>query len=339
MLALVAVAFLPLSWLLGNALIAVLDAKRSWQEYHVEDRVTAGIFVLIGLAEGAYLGAMTRGQSVSAFTKYYGIMLVLAGLLAGLIGLAAFLMRKKRGCVIPKANLREMFEKAERREMIAASLFVIMVIAQVLMVLFRTSVFLEYDETLETVVSFLKTDRIYEVNPLTGQPYELGMPMRLKILCLPAIYAFLTQVTKASPELITWHVIPIITLLGAYLAYASLARILFRENRFHRLLFMAMVALLVFVSDCAYGAEGFGILHGGFQGTSIRGAVMMPWLFGLCIRRRWRLVPLVILAEACIVWTLYGLGMSALVTVAFLIFCGIGKMHQRRKEGRKCQNS
>jgi len=75
MLALVFMAFLPLAWLLGNALITVLDAKRSAREWHLEDRVVAGILVLIGLAEGAYLAAMTRGQSVSVACSYLGLLL------------------------------------------------------------------------------------------------------------------------------------------------------------------------------------------------------------------------------------------------------------------------
>lgn len=339
MLALVFMAFLPLAWLLGNALITVLDAKRSAREWHLEDRVVAGILVLIGLAEGAYLAAMTRGQSVSAFTKYYGILLIAAGVVCGLIGLIFAWIGKKHGQAGTQGLNISKFKNVERKEWIVILLFLVMVLTQVFLILLRTCVFLEYDETLETVVSFLQTDRFYEVNPLTGQSYEQGMPMRLKILCLPALLTFLTKITQADPELVTWHVFPVITLLGAYLAYASLARILFPEKRFHRCLFLLIVALLVFVSDCAYGAEGFGLLHGGFQGTAIRGAVMMPWVFGLCIRRKWRLVPLVILAEACLVWTLYGLGMSALVTVTFLAYLGLKNMLQRRKEGRQCLNS
>ena len=339
MLALVFVAFLPLAWLLGNALITVVDAKRSAREWFLEDRVVAGIFVLIGLAEGAYLAAMTRGQSVSAFTKYYGILLIAAGVVSCLVTPVFAWIGKKRGWPNRQGLSLDSVKKFERRDWIVIVIFLVLVLAQAFMLLLRTSVFLEYDETLETVVSFLNTDRYYEVNPLTGQPYEQGMPMRLKILCLPALLTFLTKITQADPELVTWHVFPVITLLGAYLAYVSLARSLFPEKRFYRCLFLLTVALLVFVSDYAYGAEGFGLLHGGFQGAAIRGAVMMPWVFGLCIRRKWRLVPLVILAEACIVWTLYGLGMNALVSVSFLAYLGLEKLLQRRKEGRQCLNS
>lgn len=339
MLALIFVAFLPLAWLLGNALIAVLYAKRPAREWHLEDRVVAGIFVLIGLAEGAYLAAMTRGQSVSVFTKYYGILLIAAGIVSGLTGLVSSRIGKTRGQSERQGIKLSSLKSLERKEWIAIALFLALTLAQTFLILFKTSAFLEYDDTLEAVVSFLKTDRFYEVNPLTGQPYEQGMPMRLKILCLPALYAFLTKITQADPELVTWHVFPVITLIGAYLAYFSLARLLFPGKRFQRCLFMLIMALLVFVSDCAYGAEGFGLLHGGFQGVAIRGAVMMPWVFGLCLRRKWRLVPLVILAEACIVWTLYGLGMSAFVAVTFLAFLRLRNVLQKRKEGRQCLNS
>jgi hypothetical protein len=127
--------------------------------------------------------------------------------------------------------------------------------------------------------------------------------------------------------------VPILTLVAAYLAYRSLARALFSGRRFLEYLFFVLTALLIFVGDYGYGMEGFGLLHAGFQGTTIRMAIMMPWLFGLCLRRKWRLVPLVLLAEACIVWTLYGLGMGFLLVAAFLALLCIQHALQKRKEG------
>ena len=349
MLALMAVAFFTLAWLFGNALIVTLDSKRAWQEYHLEDRVMAGFFVLIGLAEGAYLGALARGQSVSAFIKYYVILLAATCLISCMIGSFFAWKQKKRGAegflrswkqkkCGAEGFLCSWKQKPQRWEIIViASVFVIAFI-QLLGILVQTRAFLEYDETMETVVSFLYTNRFYEVDPLTGVAYQQGMPARLKILCLPAIYTFLVKTFHVTAEQVTWHAFPAIVLVASYLAYFSLARSLFPEKRFQRWLFMLLFSILIFASDSAYGAEGFGLLHGGFQGVTIRGAVMMPWLFGLCIRRKWRLVPLVILAEVCIVWTMYGLGMCVLVTGMFLI-CLQGRKLLRKQEETKCENS
>ena len=69
MIALIAVICFPLACLLGNALIQVVDAKKSRSEYFWEDWFLAGIFVMIGLAEGAHLMVLMRGRSLLAFSK------------------------------------------------------------------------------------------------------------------------------------------------------------------------------------------------------------------------------------------------------------------------------
>ncbi|MBR4605433.1 MAG: hypothetical protein IKO41_04330 [Lachnospiraceae bacterium] len=343
MLALFAVIFFPLAWLLGNALILVLDRKKARREYFWEDRLLAGIFILIGLAEGAHLGALVRGQSVFAFTKLAALLLIVAsGISCVITGISLGLsVRSRKAAGSKEAALSATGGKAgslsrdqwTTREWTTLAAFLILVGIQAVFLLTGTRVYLEYDETLETVTSFLRSGTMFDCNPLTGLPYEQGMPSRLKILCLPSAFAGLCQVCRANPELVVWKVIPILTLGAAYLAYRSLARALFAGNRFGECMFLLLTAILVFVGDYGYGMEGFGLLHAGFQGTTIRLAVMMPWLFGLCLRRKWRLVPLVLLAEACIVWTLYGLGMGILLVATFLAFQGLRHALQKRKEG------
>ena len=364
MIALIAIICLPLAGLLGNALIQVVDAKRSRSEYFWEDWFLAGIFVLIGLAEGAHLMTLMRRQSLLAFSKTYLLLLIAFAVLSAGISIFAFWRRKRAGDAkteADNANARTdetkagtehggkalLGKKLDKREWMALSAFLILVAVQIVLVIVRSAVFLEYDVTLETVVSFVKTDALYLVDPLTGLPYAQGMPMRLKILCLPTLYAGLSQFFGVSPEALVWHLIPVITLTMAYLAYISLARVLFPKNRFFALLFLAVTALLVFVSDYGYGMEGFGLLHGGFQGTTIRTAVLVPYLISLCLRRKWRLVLLPVLVEACIVWTLYGIGMGVAVIALFFVVAYVrkllapdhGKQDSDGKEGTSWANS
>lgn len=352
MIALIAVICFPLACLLGNALIQVVDAKRSHSEYFWEDRLLAGIFVVIGLAEGAHLMALMRGRSLLAFTKTYLLFLIVFVALSTGITLFAFWRRKRTDDAKAEgdnANARTddtkagttHFSKAllekrlDKKEWIALSAFLILVAVQIVLVIVRSAVFLEYDVTLETVVSFVKTNALYSVDPLTGLPYVQGMPMRLKILCLPTLYAGLSQFFGVSPEGVVWHLIPAITLAFAYFAYISLARTLFSKNRFFALCFLAITALLVFVGDYGYGMEGFGLLHGGFQGTTIRIAVLVPYLFSLCLRKKYRLLLLPVLVEACIVWTLYGIGMGVAVIVLFFVAAYVRKLLAR---GQKKQD-
>lgn len=85
---------------------------------------------------------------------------------------------------------------------------------------------------------------------------------------------------------------------------------------------MVIVALLFWAGAYHYVMDGFGILYGGFKGTTIRNVVLMPYLLSLCLRRRWAAVFLCIAAEACIVWTLYGAGIC-LLTAAAMALCGL----------------
>ena len=65
-----------------------------------------------------------------------------------------------------------------------------------------------------------------------------------------------------------------------------------------------------------FGVEGFGVMYGGFRGVCIRAAVLLPYTAGLVLRRRYKLVILCVLAEACMVWTFYGLGACVLEAAA-----------------------
>ena len=178
-------------------------------------------------------------------------------------------------------------------------------------------IFQTQDMTLETVTSFLQTGKLYEINPMTGDFYEQGIPTRLKIFCLPTLYAAIGNAFKLNPETVVWHLVPAATLLLSYVSYGALGKTLFPDDEKNRRLFLTIVALLFFAGSYAYGMEGFGLFHVGFQGTTIRNAVLLPWLFSLCLRKKWLLTILVVAAEACITWTLYGLGMGLIIIVAF----------------------
>lgn len=66
------------------------------------------------------------------------------------------------------------------------------------------------------------------------------------------------------------------------------------------------------------GVDGFDIFYGGFRGVTIRAAVLLPYLFSCLFERKYLGAVLCILAEACMVWTLYGAGVCLLVTVAWV---------------------
>ena len=67
------------------------------------------------------------------------------------------------------------------------------------------------------------------------------------------------------------------------------------------------------------GVDGFDIFYGGFRGVTIRAVVLLPYLIVCLMERKCFGVILCVLAEACMVWTLYGAGTCLLVTFGWIV--------------------
>ena len=330
MLMLVTVLFFPVVYVLGKAALAFLYGNGKQNDLAWEDCLLTGGLLFVGLAEGAHLGALVRGQSVSVACSYLGLLLTaLAGLSLAFLAIRWFMRGKKKAQKAQSVvtsdgdgegmTVKKLRAKLSTREVLLLAGVGIVFLSQLLSILFRSAIYLGHDQTLETVITFLKEDRLYGSNPLTGMPYTQGMPLRLKILCLPTLYAVICQATGADPEFLVWHLVPAATLILAFLAYRSLGRAVFPEKRERAYLFWLCAVILFWVGDAVYGLEGFGLLRGGFQGTTIRSAVFLPYLFGAILRKKWLLAALCVFAEACVVWTLYGAGMGLMTCAAFIV--------------------
>ncbi|MFR8844282.1 MAG: hypothetical protein ACLVGL_04030 [Waltera sp.] len=185
------------------------------------------------------------------------------------------------------------------------------------------------DMTVETVNTFLRENAVYTVNPLTGTAYSMGMSLRLKILCLPTLYGAISRFTGMAPVDVVYRLIPCITLLLSYVAYGSSKSCALRADVF------ADRGILFSTGAYMPGVDGFDVFYGGFRGVTIRAAVLLPYLLSCLMDRKYTGVILCILAEACIVWTLYGAGVCLLVTVAWLILGALVSQFRKRWEKRK----
>ena len=138
-----------------------------------------------------------------------------------------------------------------------------------------------------------------------------------------------------APVDVVYRLIPCITLLLSYVAYGSLGKALFPENSVKRRTFLLIVGILFSTGAYMPGVDGFDVFYGGFRGVTIRAAVLLPYLLSCLMDRKYTGVILCILAEACIVWTLYGAGVCLLVTVAWLILGTLVSQFRKRWEKRK----
>ncbi len=293
--------------LLGRGALRAFYGKKSTTDFSMADNMVLGGIVVIGLAEIAHMGAIVLGQSFSQCIKLF------------LIGLIVLLMISVVFLFVRKSKEKELSVGTEKKIPIYTVVFGILVLLQGLQIVFGRNTYVDGDMTVEMVNSMLSSDSIYQINPMTGQAYTLGMPLRLKILCLPTLYGILCDIFGMNATTVVWIVVPVVTLCGCYAAYYTVSKALFDKDSRKQWIFMIIVALILWISNSMYGLDGFGVQYAGFRGVSIRMGILLPYTVGLVLRKKWLLVALCIFAEACIVWTLYGMGMCLLVALGMFL--------------------
>ena len=283
--------------------------------FRISDLLIRSCLIIIGLTEVAHLAGCLLGWSFLAVTELLAeaVVAMLALILFGLIA------RKKAMAVsVIVGKTAPEKKKAIRRQQILAAALGFLILLQVLLIITGKKVWTDGDMTLETVNTFLKENGIYTVDPLTGEPYTQGMSFRLKLLCLPTLYGTISRWSGMSPETVVYRLIPCLTLCMGYLAYGRLGAVLFDYNRKKCNIFLIIVGILFCAGTYMPGVDGFDIFYGGFRGVTIRAAVLLPYLFSCLLERKYLGAVLCILAEACMVWTVYGAGVCLLVTVAWM---------------------
>lgn len=306
--------------------------------FRTSDILIGGSLIIIGLTEIAHLAGCLLGWSFLTVTD-----LLLAEV--GIVLLAAILLfiicrqRQKRVAVgknDPVADRNSGTDTAkEKYTQILTGVLAFLILLQILRILTGNRMWLTGDMTVETVNTFLRENAVYTVNPLTGTAYSMGMSLRLKILCLPTLYGAISRFTGMAPVDVVYRLIPCITLLLSYAAYGSLGKALFPENSLKRRTFLLIVGILFSTGAYMPGVDGFDVFYGGFRGVTIRAAVLLPYLLSCLMDRKYTGVILCILAEACMVWTLYGAGVCLLVTVAWLVLGILVSLFRKRWEKRK----
>lgn len=282
------------------------------------DALITGDLIMTGLAVTAHVAAVFTGQSFSRCT------IIFAGLLGAALFLAAVLFlfyglshrKEKSEGNRHTANTAKKPDPAAR---ILTGIFWILVLAQMICILWNAGVYTKGDMTVETVASFLQTDGIYRVDPMTGRAYAGGIPSRLKILCLPSLYGFFCRLSGLSPESVVTAAVPVWVFVSSYAAFFCVGKSLFPENGKKRICFLIVTVLLMWAGSGFYSMDGFDLIYCGYRGVTIRNLVFIPYLISLCIRKKWGQTVLCIVAEACIVWTFYGLGACLLTAVGLLL--------------------
>lgn len=187
------------------------------------------------------------------------------------------------------------------------------------------------DITMETVQTILCEGYQYTSNPLTGMTDTAGAPTRWRILVLPYVYATIADVTGISPATLVYELVPILVLLLSYLIYVEIAKTIYPESIYKQCIFMLFLVVARFFGDYLTETDGAFLFHCGYEGDAIRVVILMPLALWACLKNKWWLVILCMLAEAAIVWTFYGLGYVFLLAIVMLVIKGILKIVESRR--------
>lgn len=296
-------------WVIGSGVLRILYRKSFEGQFTVSDALLTGWIAVIGVAEAVHLAAVFRHLSLSFCATVFIVLTIIMTAVSLVVSLFIRL-RNKSGA--GKLSLDQ-----------PTLLFLIPVavlLSQLAYIVLAGGVYLSRDMTLETVMSFLHTNGIYQVNPVTGAAYEAGIPLRVEILCLPTLYSALSRIFHVEAKALVWTAVPCVMLICSYGAFRCVGRSLFPESVKRQECFLAATALLLWAGSYVFGMDGFDALYSGFRGVTIRNTVLLPYLFSLCIRKKWKAAVLCIAAEACLVWTLYGMGICLLAAAVIFVW-------------------
>lgn len=295
----------------------------------IPNKIIECSLIVIGMAEAAHLTALFCGLSFSACTNILAVLF-----LCGICGNAGLVLwcRKKspQGHTSSEQTDRpflKLWKAYPGRLMLCGFIIILQLIWYYLMHL----PYLKNDVTGETIQTMLATDSIYAVNPLTGQAFSAGMPMRLKVLVLPTLFAAVCKWTGIPVITFCYSIVPCIVLLLSYTVYLGWAEYLFPEEGKKRILFLFFTVLIYQFGAYSLPMDGYTLFFGGFQGEAFRTGVLLPYALLCCLKGRWKAVLLCLLAEVCVVWTFYGLGYTAVTAALY----GVIRLLSRWLNGRK----
>lgn len=290
----------------------------------VTEKIIEGSMVAVGLAEAAHLYALFFHRSLSFCVRLMLLFFVCGG--------CAWLLYCLHGR--KKASRRKDGVSLLRLLRVYPLLYLLiggLILFQIIWNDWMHAPYLKDNITGEIVQTMLATDSLYQVNPLTGQSFEAGMPLRLQILSLPTLFAAVCRLTGLPAVTVVYRIFPMLCLLFSYLVYARFAVYFFPSERKKQALFVLFVALVYQFGCYGTAMDSFLLFFCGSQGAAFRAGVILPYAVLCCLEKRWQGVILCGLAEICVVWTLYGLGYTVLVAFVFCLLRLWSRFWERRK--------
>ena len=260
------------SYLCGRTLQGLFEERKNNCLPKAGETCLIGMFALLLLWEILVLPAIKLQLSFQVLTQLYSILL---------------LMICARGAITCSRELGKFrIEKPMDLRSPAAVLAILVFLVQV------ACYFLFYpdtmnDMTVETVVTTLSSDLIYENHPLMGSTFKYGITFRGKLVSLPLFYAYLKLISGSRAVSIVYRLAPFMSLLLNYTVYGlwidqftEQAR---EKSRLKALSFLVL-GVLNLSGSFSHDSIFYYLIHKGFRGETIVFGAVLPYILYLCFR-------------------------------------------------------
>ena len=294
-----------------------LDIKTLFVEFFIS---------ILGAAEAINLLALAKHMQVDKASKLFLVAFILVSV--AFVVVLTILVKKNFSFFKSQVNN----VKSNKTSVFIFICFIIMVIFQIILHYYLCKPYIAGDITGETVTTFIRSNEFHTINPLTGLPYTEGIPNRLKILCIPSLYAFISSITGISPYTLCYRLAPTFIVPVAYLVYYLYAEYLFGKDTLKKTSFMLIISFVLFFGFIGTITETRFLMTQAWSPEAIRNTIILPFIIISLFKKKWWDVAICILAEAVLCWTLYGLGYGIVLTIAYFIVSYIYKIYRNKKE-------
>ena len=322
------VFLITVSYLCGRSLQGLFEERKNNSLPKAGETCLIGMFALLLLWEILVLPAIKLLLSFRVLTQLYSILLLL------ICARGAITCSREQG----RFRVAKPMDAASPAAVVAILLFLVQVVSYFLFYPDTTN-----DMTVETVVTTLSSDLIYENHPLMGSTFKYGITFRGKLVSLPLFYAYLKLISGGRAVSIVYCVAPFMSLLLNYAVYGlwidQFTEPLKDRSRMKALSFLVL-GVLNLSGSFSHDSIFYYLIHKGFRGETIVFGAVLPYILYLCFRifihhenRKilWLLMALAVTVPLVDVQRgLLPCGICVVIMLLIVLFGAIGKKVKRK---------
>ncbi len=249
--------------------------KRNGGTVSLTECYMMGLLFLFALAEAVSCAAIKLEWRFSEYCRILGSLALICGALSLLINRkeAAALWRSAKDRFLHLGGPQEDMGKRYAGEALFLAALVGLEIASYFVYVPETG----NDTMAETVSVTLLTDTVFAYNPLTGGALRYGMYPVCKLASLPLLYAAVQKACGMELLRLLFYALPIWTLLLSFAVMKLWSGFFFSQHRESGLAFLIFLQLLLLTGGGTKTSYAYDLLHGGWKGTTLAAAVVVPF--------------------------------------------------------------